>query len=104
MPLPDSGRFKVRVLAEMLPLKMLPVVPVAKVVTTLVLREIWVEVPIKAPCPPLLKDRPVPTDRVPKVVVLMPPLAMPMTPLMPMVEVPVMAMLVPLVNREPMSE
>jgi hypothetical protein len=43
----EKGRFKVKVLAEILPLKMLPVVPVAKVVTTLLDRVIWVEVPMR---------------------------------------------------------
>lgn len=75
MPLAEKGRLRVRVLEEILPLKMLPAVPVERVVTTVVPRLMVVEVPIMESLPsPVPKERPVPKDRLPKVVVPMPPL------------------------------
>lgn len=74
-----KGRLRVKVLEEILPLKIAPAVPVARVVTTLVPKEILVEVPIKTLCPPVM-ERLEPTVREPKVVVPRPPLAGRRTP------------------------
>ena len=108
------GRFIVSELVEVEMLKMLPDVPVAIVVTTLPLKEIVVEVPIKT-CWPPETESPEPTVKLPKVVVPIPPLdtangfvkvrevkeGVEETAI---VEVPLMAILEPAVSREPISE
>jgi hypothetical protein len=65
---------------------------------------IWVEVPISTFWPPEMERLEELTVRLPKVVVPRPPLATGITPVMAMVEVPEMAMLLEPVSREEMSE
>src|ERR1035437_4029334 len=69
-----KGRLRVRVLLALEPLKMLPAVPVASVVTTLLPRLMVVDVPIRTCWPPMM-ERLLPTVRLPSVVVPMPPFA-----------------------------
>ena len=69
----------VKVLVEILAPKIVPVVPVETLVTTLVPKEIEVEVPIKTLWPPVIA-RLEPTVKSPKVVVAVPPLVTPKTP------------------------
>ena len=97
------GKLMTKLLVEVVMLKMLPAVPVETLEMTPAVREMEVEVPIKTFWPPVM-ERPEPTVKSPRVVVPIPPLLVPITPVMPIVEVPVMAMLVPAVNSEPMSE
>lgn len=52
------GRFKVKVLPEIEPLKILPAVPVAKVVTGLAPNRVEVEVQVGWPVPLLIKKLP----------------------------------------------
>ena len=76
-----KGRLIVRLLEEILAPKIVPLEPVETEVTTLVPKAMVVEVPIMDSLPsPLVKDRPVPKDRLPKVVVPIPPLATPKVP------------------------
>jgi hypothetical protein len=99
-----KGRLMTRLLVEVEMLKILPELPVETFWITELASVIWVEVPIKTFWPPEILS-PVPeTVKSPRLVVPMPPLLTAMTPLMPMVEVPEMAMLLPLVNKAPMSE
>jgi hypothetical protein len=110
----EKGRFKVKELVEVEMLKIVPVVPVETLVITELPKEIEVEVPIKTFWPPVI-ERPEPTVKSPKVVVPRPPedtasglvkvrevkLGVLDTAI---VEVPVIAILVPAVKRLPMSE
>jgi len=98
-----KGKFRVKELVVVEMLKILPAVPVEILVMTLPDKLMEVEVPIKTCWPPVM-DRPLPTVKLPKVVVPIPPLLTGMTPVIAMVEVPEMAMLVEPVNSEPMSE
>ena len=113
----EKGRFRVKVLEEMLPLKIVPEVPVARVVTP-----VSVEAMVICPGVVVVMVMLAPATRLPgwylvpvlsaisswpwmvgAVEVPVPPLPTPMTPVMPTVEVPVMAMLVPAVSKLPIS-
>ena len=67
---------KVKALEEMLPVTLVPLVTE---VTTLLPREMLVEVPIKTFCPPLM-ERLLPTVKEPRVLVPVPPVEIPKTP------------------------
>jgi len=112
-----KGRFKVKVEPEILPLKIVPEVPVARVVTPVsveamvilpgvVVVIVTLEPATRLATPQLpepwaVKSCPV---TVGEEEVAVPPLAIGITPVMPMVEVPVMAMLEPAVKSVPISE
>jgi hypothetical protein len=80
------GRLMTKELVEVVMLKLLPRVPVETLEITPADKEIWVEVPIKTFCPPVM-ERPEPTVKSPSVVVPNPPLLTANTPLQPRVKV-----------------
>ena len=109
----ENGKLMVKEFVEVEMLKIVPVVPVETFVTTLLLRVIVVEVPTKTFWPPVI-DNPLPTVKLPNVVVPRPPLLTARGLVRvkdvkfgvaetAMVEVPVMLMLLPAVSNEPMS-
>ena len=109
-----NGRFIVREFVVVLMLKIFPAVPVETFVITLLLKEIWVEVPMSTFWPPVM-DRPLPTVKLPSVVVPIPPLVTARGLVRvrevklgvadtAMVEVPDKTMLEPAVSKLPMSE
>ena len=109
-----NGKLIVRLFVVVLMLKIFPAVPVETFVITLLPREIVVEVPIKTCWPPVM-DKPLPTVKLPSVVVPIPPLVTARGLVRvrevklgvadtAMVEVPDKTMLEPAVSKLPMSE
>jgi hypothetical protein len=84
-------------------LKIFPAVPVETFVITLLPKVICVEVPMSTFCPPAMES-PEPTVKFPNVDVPMPPLLTGITPVIAIVDVPLMAMLLEPVSNEAISE